>query len=154
MTRTRFAVAIILTHLAVAALHGVAHGTLAIPAGGHVGVVLVASAVFAGPLLALAGLLGEGGRRLAGALVLSGSMAIALVYGLAFHYVLRTPDHVANAPPGMWGDVFRFSAAVIAVLEACGLAAGLLLTASLLRRDVGVGREPRRGGPSRSQPAA
>jgi len=150
MTRMRFAVVIILTHLAAAALHGVAHATLAVPAGGPVGALLVAAAVFAGPLLALAGLLR--GRRLAGALVLSGSMAVALVYGLAFHYVLRTPDHVAHAPPGMWGDVFRFSAAVIAILEACGLAAGLLLTASLLRRDAGAQREPQRGGPSRARP--
>jgi hypothetical protein len=151
MTRRRFAVAIILTHLVAAALHGAAHGTLAVPAGKRGGALLIAAAVFVGPLVALVGLLGR--RRLAGALVLSASMAVALVYGLAFHYVLRTPDHVAHAPPGMWGAVFRFSAAGIAVLEACGLAAGVLLTTSLLRRDVGARREPQRGGPRRSQPA-
>lgn len=125
MTRERFALIVIVTHLAVATLHGVAHAVLAVPAGGLAGLLVVVAAVYVGPLVALAGLLG--GRRAAGALVLSVSMAAALVYGLAFHYLLRTPDHVAHAPRGPWGDLFRSSAAAIAVLEACGLSAGVLL---------------------------
>lgn len=149
MTRERFAVTIILTHLVVAGLHGVAHGALAVPAGGRAGVLLVAVAVFIGPLVALAGLLA--GPRITGALVLSVSMAASLVYGFLFHYVLRTPDHVASTPHGLWGDVFRFTAAIIAVLEAGGLAAGLLLTSFLFRRRVpGDGRHPP---PSRPAPA-
>jgi hypothetical protein len=132
MTRERFALITIVTHLAVATLHGVAHGALAVPAGGRAGLLVVAAAVYVGPVVALAGLLG--GRRAAGALVLLASMATALVYGLAFHYFLRTPDHVAYAPSGPWGEVFRSSAAVIAILEACGLAAGVLLLPSPLGR--------------------
>ena len=136
MTPARFAMVIILTHLAAAVLHGVAHAEVAVPPGGLGGALLIAGAVYVGPLVALVAL--QGGRRLAGALVLSGSMAIALVYGLAFHYVLRTPDHVANVPQGLWGEVFRSSAAAIAVLEACGLAAGVFLTASVHRRPAGA----------------
>lgn len=131
MTRERFAAIIILTHLAAASLHGVAHEELAVAAGGPMGLLLVAAAVYLGPLVALAALFR--GRRVAGALVLVVSMAAALVYGLTFHYLLHTPDNVAAAPPGLWGDVFRASAAVIAVLEACGVAAGLLLTPFPLR---------------------
>jgi len=134
LTRVRFAVIVILTHLAFGILHGVAHRELAVPAGGRAGMLLVTGAVFVGPLVALAGLLGR--RRLAGALVLSASMAVALVYGVTFHYVLRTPDNVALTAPGTWGDAFRISAALIAVLEACGLAAGLLLMPFPFRRRV------------------
>ena len=126
MTRERLAVIIILAHLAAASVHGISHAVLGVPAGSRAGLAVVVASVFVGPLVALAALLR--GRRLAGALFLSTSMAAALIYGLAFHYVLRTPDHVAFAPPGLWGDAFGSSAAIIAVLEACGLAAGLLLT--------------------------
>jgi hypothetical protein len=132
MTAERFAVIIIVTHLGAAALHGVAHGALGVTAGGPAGLLVVAVAVYVGPLVALAALLR--GRRVAGALVLSVSMAAALVYGITVHYVLHTPDHVASAPPGLWSDVFRSSAAAIAVLETCGLAAGVLLMPSPVRR--------------------
>jgi hypothetical protein len=132
MTTERFAVIIIVTHFGAAVLHGVAHGALGVTAGGPAGLLVVAVAVYVGPFVALAELLS--GRRVAGALVLIVSMGAALVYGLVFHYVLRTPDNVARVPTGLWGDVFRSSAAVIAVLEACGLAAGVLLTPRRFRR--------------------
>jgi hypothetical protein len=137
--RQQFAVIIIVTHLAVATLHGVAHEVLAVSAGGRAGLLVVAAAVYVGPLLALAGLIG--GRRTASALTLSVSMGAALVYGLTFHYVLRTLDHVALAPRGPWGDVFRSTAAVIAVLEACGLAAGVLLLPLPFRRRASADEE-------------
>jgi uncharacterized membrane protein len=126
MTWKRFAVIIIVTHCGAALLHGAAHGALGVTAGGPGGLLVVAVAVYVGPLVALAALLG--GRGAAGAIVLSVSMAAALGYGVMFHYVLHTADHVAYAPPGLWGDVFRSTAAIIALLEACGLAAGVRLT--------------------------
>jgi hypothetical protein len=132
MTRARFAVIVVLSHLAAATLHGAAHGVLRVSAGGAVGVLVVAAAVYVGPLLALVAL--HRGRRVTAGVVLSISMSAALVYGLTFHYLLHTPDHVLFAPAGPWGDVFGASAAVIAVLEACGLATGLLLTAPNPRR--------------------
>ena len=125
MTRNRFAVIVTLCHLAAATLHGAAHGVLGVSAGGGAGLLVVAGAVYVGPLLALAAL--HTGRRVSAGVTLSISMAVALVYGLTFHYVLRTPDHVAYAPAGVWGEVFRATAAAIALLEACGVAAGLLL---------------------------
>lgn len=150
MTRERLAVIVILTHLAAATLHAAAHGVLGVRAGGVAGLLVVAATVYLGPLVALAWLLG--GRRVAGALVLAVSMGGALVYGITYHYVLRTPDHVAQVPPGVWGEVFRFSAAVIAVLEAFGLAAGVLLAPSPFRRRVGAQGESPRGALSRSAP--
>ena len=137
--RERLALTVIVMHLAVATLHGVAHGVLAVPAGHHAGLLVIAAAVYVGPLIALAALLG--GRRVAGALVLSASMAAALSYGLAFHYILNTPDHVAYAPRGFRGDAFRLSAGCLAILEVCGLAAGALLLSFPSRRRVSGARD-------------
>jgi hypothetical protein len=135
MTRQRFAVLVILTHCAAAGLHGAAHGELGVPGGGRAGLVVIVAAAFLGPLVALGGLLA--GRRVVAAVVLSLSMAAALIYGLTFHYLLHTPDHVAYAPPGLWGDVFRSSAAVIAVLEALGVVAGVGLMPFRVRHREG-----------------
>jgi len=129
-TAQRFAVILVPIHLAVAVLHGISHGILAVPAGNRVGLLVIAATVYVGPLVAIAQIVT--GRRLAGAVVLSTSMAAALAYGLAFHYVLRTPDHVASTPPGTWGVTFRATAAVLALLEAGGLAAGVGLMRSAL----------------------
>lgn len=125
MTRERFVVLVILTHLIAAALHGVAHATLAVPVGGAAGLLFIAGAVYVGPLAALAALLA--GRGVAAGAVLSTSMGAALLYGLAFHFVLPTPDHISAVPIAPWGWVFQFTAVAIAALEACGLAGGLLL---------------------------
>jgi hypothetical protein len=132
MTRERFALLVTLSHLLAAALHGAAHAALAIPVRGDADLLLLVAAVYVGPLVALALLLR--GHTRAGAVLLSVSMAAALIYGLVFHYMLRTPDNVALVWNGAWGDAFRFSAALIAVLEALGVVAGALLL-SLPRRE-------------------
>jgi hypothetical protein len=161
MSRERFAVIVILAHLACATLHGFAHVVLAVPVAGPADLLLIAAAVYVGPLVALAALLSD--RRVAGAVLLSASMAAALIYGLAFHYFLRTPDHAAYAPPGPWGTVFRFSAAMIALFESCGIAAGALLSRSVTaaRSKHAYPPEPPRGGvhhagciPARRSPSA
>jgi hypothetical protein len=107
MTRERFAVIVIATHLAAAILHGVAHEVPAVPVGVHAGPLVIAAAVFVGPLVALAGVLG--GRRTAGALVLSVSMAVALAYGVTSHYALRTPAHAPGPGAASSGPMPRSS---------------------------------------------
>lgn len=128
MTRDRFAVLIIVVHFLAALLHGAAHATIGVSPGGWADVVVIAAAVYVGPLVALVWLLR--GRRTTGGLVLSASMAAALIYGVAFHYVLQTPDHIVNAPHSPWGYVFRVTAALIAVLEAGGFVTGAVLVRS------------------------
>lgn len=130
MTRERFAAVVILTHFAAAVVHGIAHGVLAVPAGGGAGLLVIAAAVYVGPLIALVALFLR--RRMVAGPVLSASMAAALAYGLAMHYMLHTPDKAAYASPGFWGLVFRVSAVAIAVLEAGGVVAGVLLMRSPL----------------------
>ena len=97
----------------------------------------LAATVYLGPLLSLA-LLRNGWRR-AGAGVLVLAMTGALVYGVAYHYVLDTPDHVAHvthAAGGARAAAFRATALAVAVLEALGTLAGALLWP----RSVAVGR--------------
>jgi hypothetical protein len=147
MTRKRFAMVIIWFHLAAAALHGAAHGALGIPVRGTADLLVIAGAVYVGPLVALVVLSRD--RATVGALCLSISMGAALIYGIAFHFVLATPDNVTSLPHGGWGVVFRATAALIAVLEALGVAAGGLL---LLPHPAVVppGRAPTSGGGSRA----
>jgi len=125
MSPERFALIVAGAHLAAASLHGAAHDALGIPVRGVAGRLFVAGAVFAGPLAALALL--HRGRCTAAALLLSASMVAALGYGLAVHYVLATADNVARVPPGLQGAIFRCTAAIIALLEAAGVAAGAIL---------------------------
>jgi hypothetical protein len=119
-----FALAIlaVLAHAVVALVHGVAHVRL--------GVALntwqqcyVAIVIALAPLVA-AGMLGTRWARWGYAL-LAASMAGSLVFGVYFHYVAVSPDHVAHLPPGDWQGWFRGTALLLAVAEAFGLAVGL-----------------------------
>ena len=127
MSRERFASPVVWAHLAAACAHGVSHvrvGVVPAPAD----TAYLAATVYLGPLLGLALL--RLGRRRAGAGVLAAAMAGALVYGVTYHCVLDTPDHVAHvahAVGGAWAAAFTATALAIAVLEALGIAAGALL---------------------------
>ena len=57
------------------------------------------------PFLALA--LMRASRLWAGALLLFGSMLGALLFGIAFHYLLPGSDNVADVPPGLWQLPFQ-----------------------------------------------
>ena len=60
-----------------------------------------------------------------GAVILTGSMAAALVFGVYYHYVAISPDHVEHLPPGDARELFRASALFVAGSQALGIVVGL-----------------------------
>jgi len=142
VTRERFALIVATAHFAAAVLHGIAHGELGLPAGGIAGQLFVAGTVCAGPFAALALL--DRGKRNAGAMLMSASMSAALGYGLTFHYFITAADNIARFPSGSWAAVFRYTAAIIALLEAAGAVAGALLLTTHRLPDRPAGTATRR----------
>ncbi len=118
-----YGTALVLIHLAVNLLHGQAHTEL------HIGLsafqlLFVIGVILIGPLLALA-LLWTPRQRL-GLVLLTVSMAGACLFGLYYHFVVSSPDHVAHVPAGYWGDLFRLTAVLLALLEALGSVLGFV----------------------------
>ncbi|MCA1717367.1 MAG: hypothetical protein LC781_11230 [Actinobacteria bacterium] len=61
------------------------------------------------------------------------SMAGALIFGLVFHFLVSGPDNVFTLNPGAGREAFRFSAALIALVEALGCVAGIWALSKLPR---------------------
>ena len=74
------------------------------------------------------------------------SMAGALIFGLAFHFLVSGPDNVFTLSPGAGRKAFRFSAGLVALTEALGYVAGVWVLSKLPRSEEGVAGtvDPRR----------
>jgi hypothetical protein len=114
--------AAILAHLAITILHGATHRgagvLLAAWQGAFVLSVIIVLPLVAGILLTI--------RRRIGARLLLLSMAASLIFGVLFHFVLPTSDHVAHVSSGPWQRPFIFSAAALAISEVVGCVAGVV----------------------------
>ena len=119
--QTRWAVIVVLAHAGVAALHGAAHRQLAIGLS-QVQNIFVVLVITLAPLLSLV-LLWRGFRQ-AGGWLLAASMLGSLIFGVYYHFVEMSPDHVSQTPTCAWGMVFQITAVVLAHLELCGLGIG------------------------------
>ena len=113
---------IVAVHGLVNAAHGAAHSELGVELSKwQEAFVLVVIGL--SPLVA-AVLLWTAHARL-GAVILTGSMAAALVFGVYYHYVAVSPDHVEHLPPGDARGLFRASALFVAASQALGFVVGL-----------------------------
>lgn len=115
MPRAPAVIAII--NLALLAAHGWAHRLLGVPLTGWQAAI-VYGIIVPGPLIALVLLPHRPGP---GNLVLLITLGAGLIFGVLFHYVVSSPDHVAQLPAGASGNPFRWSAAALAVAEAAGV---------------------------------
>jgi hypothetical protein len=117
----RYALAVVLAHAAVNLPHGAAHVAEAIwlPPAANVFVILV---ILLAPFVALGLLYAR--RQRAGALLLFVSMLGALLFGVAYHFVLPGADNVAQVPPGVWQTPFQVTAVLLAAIEAAGALVG------------------------------
>lgn len=126
----RFALTIIVVHLAVSTLHGTAHKIL----GVHLSVLqslFVIIVIAIAPLLA--GVLLWKRKSAAGAVVLLLSMVGALVFGVYNHFVEISSDHVSQVSAlshGVWVPIFQVTAFLLAPVEALGALAAMLLLKS------------------------
>jgi hypothetical protein len=106
-------VGVVLAHILISVVHGSAH-TNAHVALSPAGNVFVFGVILAGPLVGL-GLMWPY-RRLGAALV-AVTMAGALIFGVVNHFVLSSPDHVAQVDL-QWRPLFATTAVLLAVTEA------------------------------------
>ncbi len=117
----RFALALILGHAAISALHAAAHIQLGVylPFWPSVFVLvdILTLPLVAGVLL---------WRRFyqVGGWLLCLSMAGAFVFGFYYHFWVESPDHVAHAPATTWGFGFQLTSALLFISEGLGIWAG------------------------------
>ena len=127
-TLKRAALWLVWIHFLVVALHSIAHEVLAVKASAaqlaFIVPVIIVAPVVAGVMLPK--------FKRAGASVLMASMIGSFVFGLYYHFVADTGDHVAHVAhlrPAAWAAMFHITAYLLAVSEALGAAAAVLLTA-------------------------
>lgn len=120
MTRGQALTAVVLTHLAIAIVHGQAHTGAQVPLR-TAGTLFVFTVILAGPL---AGLALRRWRPGQGGVIVAASMAGALVFGLVNHFIIDGSDHVAHVAAD-WRTLFAVTAALLVVCEAAGVAIGL-----------------------------
>jgi len=123
----KYTTAIVVAHLLVNVVHGVAHREM------HVGLsrsgsVFVVAVVLILPLIAMA--LVCAGQRRPGLVLLLLSMLASLVFGLYHHFLAVSPDHVHSQPASPWGIAFIFTAYGLLITEAIGTYVGVYFLGS------------------------
>ncbi|MDT4896091.1 MAG: hypothetical protein QOH25_1168 [Acidobacteriota bacterium] len=121
----RLALAVIIAHTVVLSLHSAAHQVLGVEAS-QAQLFFIVIVIMIAPLVA--GLLLWKRMLTAGAVLMVCSMAGALIFGVYNHFVAISPDHVshiARLPQKNWAIIFQTTAALLALVEAFGIWAGI-----------------------------
>ena len=119
MATYRFPVtAVVVGHLIVNILHGQAHTSLAVGLSNWQQIYVV-TVILLAPLVALVFSFTRYARAALWLLLLS--MLGALIFGVCYHYLIISPDHVAHLPPGDARGMFRVTAVLLVATEALGV---------------------------------
>jgi hypothetical protein len=121
----RLALSMIIVHAVVVSLHSAAHQALGVQAS-PLQLIYIVLVIMLAPLVA--GLLLWKSLKTAGALLLVCSLAGSLIFGIFNHFIAISPDHVksvAALPQKGWAFVFQITAALLALVEAFGIWAGI-----------------------------
>ena len=112
-----------LAHLVVMLLHGQAHERLGVSLtpGQNAYVVIVIAIT---PLFAML-LLWTRYVRI-GLVLFVLSMAGSLIFGVLYHYLVLSPDHIFYIPPGEAAGMFRLTALLLMLTELFGVVTGLI----------------------------
>ena len=119
---TRIAWLVVLLHVLIATIHGIAHMKLGITLSAFQSAYVLLVITLA-PILA--GILLWARRVRPGFVMLVLSMAGSLVFGVYWHYVAESPDNVSHLHEGTLQSLFRLTALLLVVSEVCGVVAGL-----------------------------
>src|SRR6185369_14137655 len=112
----------VLAHLVVSIVHGRAHEGLRVGLSNWQN-IYVLTVILIAPLIAM--LLTWTRLARSGLILLMISMAGSLIFGVAYHYVVISPDHVSHIPPGDAQGLFRTTALLLVLTEIFGVAVGL-----------------------------
>lgn len=111
----------VLAHLVVSIVHGRSHEQLAVGLSNWQN-LYVFIVILIAPLLAMVLIWTRLART--GLLLLVISMAGSLIFGVAYHYVVISPDHVSHLPPGDAQGLFRTTALLLVLTELFGIVVG------------------------------
>jgi hypothetical protein len=114
--------AVVVAHLIVSFVHGMAHGKLHIELS-RAQLLFVVAVISAAPVLSVV-LLWTKQRRIGGWLLVT-SMGAALLFGAYYHFLLPGPDNILQTRSEDWVLPFQVTAALLALLEAAGIAVGV-----------------------------
>ena len=137
-TRTlkRIALLIVAFHFAVVVLHSIAHESLAVKASpaqlAFIFPVIIVAPVVAGFMLLK--------FEKFGTVLLTVSMFGSFVFGVYYHFIAETIDHVAHVArlePLFWSQMFVATSYLLAISEMLGTAVGMV---SLLRTSTSTKR--------------
>jgi hypothetical protein len=117
----RWLAILVLAHLVVSIVHGMAHVDANVPLT-LPQIAFVVIVILAGPLVGLA--MTWPSPRIGGWLIAL-TMAASLVFGVVNHFVVESPDHVAQVT-GESSTLFAATAVLIVVTEALGTAVAIL----------------------------
>ena len=112
----------VIVHLVVSIVHGRAHERLVVGLSNWQNIYVMTVIVVA-PLIAMALIWTRYAHS--GLVLLVISMAGSLIFGVAYHYVVISPDHVSHIPPGEAQGLFRMTALLLVLTEVFGVAVGL-----------------------------
>ena len=112
----------VIVHLVVSIVHGRAHERLVVGLSNWQNIYVMTVIVVA-PLIAMALIWTRYAHS--GLVLLVISMAGSLIFGVAYHYVVISPDHVSHIPPGDAQGLFRMTALLLVLTEVFGVAVGL-----------------------------
>src|ERR1044072_5668869 len=124
------ALVIVAIHFVVVVLHSHAHTVLPVEAT-SAQLAFIVPVIIVAPVVAVIMLLKF---EKAGMILLTASMLGSLVFGIYYHFIADTIDHVAHVAhrePLFWSQMFLVTSYLLAITEAAGTAVGLI---SLLRQ--------------------
>jgi len=121
-TLWKWMAATVLAHLLVSMIHGAAHTWASVPMSLAAN-LFVLVVILAGPLIGLGISLRT---KLYGGVVVALTMAASLIFGVANHFFIDSPDHISHiATP--WRSLFVTTAVLLTITELLGLAIALRL---------------------------
>ncbi|HEU4934768.1 MAG TPA: hypothetical protein VFT48_21970 [Pyrinomonadaceae bacterium] len=112
----------VLAHLVVSMVHGRSHESLGVGLSSWQNTYVLTVIVIA-PLIAMVLTWTRYVHK--GLLLLVVSLAGSLIFGIVYHYVVISPDHVSHLPPGDAQGLFRTTALLLVLTELFGLMVGL-----------------------------
>ncbi len=120
----------VLAHLIVAVVHGQAHTRLGIVLS-NAQQLYVFGIILTAPFVALA--LSYTRYLRAGLWLLLASMLGSLIFGVVYHYIIISPDHVAHLPSGEARGLFRVTAVLLSITETFGVVVAAMGLRSMQR---------------------
>ena len=124
-TFKRMALAVVAFHFLVVVLHSIAHEVLPVKAT-PAQLAFIIPVIIVAPLVAGFMLLKF---EKPGMVLLTASMIGSFVFGVYYHFIADTIDHVAHVAqlePVLWSQMFHITASLLAISEMLGVVLGVI----------------------------